>query len=657
MPPTEQRCEYCIKVSLSKDKVTQGLFRFDLGLWSHIFTSRCPLCQLLKDSYVENCQTNLRIEISPDCNPVLVWMKYGGPGGRPAFYIESSLDQYICFATPDDTSSVPFDKSVHSLRPYVEAELDISRVSRWMSECSDRHGDNCALSSASFDTAFPGLQVLRLVDVKRNCLVEVQDCVPYVALSYIWGAVSSFRLTKSNLSQLLIPGTIERIRLPRTIYDAITLCRRLDLQYLWVDALCLLQNDNEDLERGVNVMDRIYERSWLTVVAACGSDANAGLPGVQFGSRRASEPTVEVAPGIRMGLHTSMDQLFTSSAYNSRGWTLQEHLLSRRGLYFLHDKVFFRCSSNEFSESCTDHTLLVTPFASYSSLMPRVASMEAPLKDYSLVLMHYTERALTNQDDALRAMAGIIRRVSDRVKYPFIQGLPTGALDCFIIFLAYNCTLHRRSGFPSYSWCGWRGQIVVLMAKDVNEWLTESWIVWYKRDQSGVSTLVWDPAANESFPAHDASYIGYRHRSAFHSPVPLGFPTTRTAPSNPIPVTLQLPAYPVLQFWTLAVYLKLSKLDVFNGRCRPKGKSGDICGVLTLDGFEAMDISPDEPLEVVLLSPRHDESPIGPGEYYNAMLLEYNGGVAERRGIGFISQDMIKESFPPGPVWKEVVLG
>jgi hypothetical protein len=112
-----------------------------------------------------------------------------------------------------------------------------------------------------FRDAFIGLNVMRLVDVYQNCLVEVQDLRQYVALSYIWGAVPNFRLTTSNRNQLLLQGSIDKIwgMIPRTIQDAITLVRKLELRYLWVDALCLLQNDWQDLDRGVNVMDQVYE--------------------------------------------------------------------------------------------------------------------------------------------------------------------------------------------------------------------------------------------------------------------------------------------------------------------------------------------------------------------------------------------------------------
>ena len=76
--------------------------------------------------------------------------------------------------------------------------------------------------------------------------------------TYGGGAVASFRLTTSNRNQLLLQGSIDKIwgMIPRTIQDAITLVRKLELRYLWVDALCLLQNDWQDLDRGVKFMDQ-----------------------------------------------------------------------------------------------------------------------------------------------------------------------------------------------------------------------------------------------------------------------------------------------------------------------------------------------------------------------------------------------------------------
>ncbi|WAO85978.1 HET domain-containing protein [Fusarium falciforme] len=520
-------CDYCAQIPFLAMPASG---RYGLGSWSRIFASHCRFCQLVKYAYCESYRTDPRQRTLLSSDVIVSWGENYSFFERPAFRIHGLRQQDICFVT--QTSHV--DRNSAYLRPFVEAELDVSRVSHWISTCATAHGNHCTFGDASFASAFPGLHVLRLIDVMQHCLVETQEFHRYVALSYIWGAVSNFKLTKSNLSRLLVPGVLQEIflRLPRTICDAVTLCRMLNVRYLWVDALCLLQNDPEDLERGVDVMDQIYERAWLTIFAATGTDANAGLPGVQVGSRRPANLALEVQPGILLGVCAGLDSLLEDSMYSSRGWTFQEHVLSRRGLYFVDNKVFFRCRTSEFSESCIDCDNAMPRFKSIVLSLSAAAYMDDPLPNYSQLLTHYTCRALTDPGDVLRAMAGIIRRISEKVECRFIQGLPSGAFDSFILFESWTCILRRRKGFPSYSWCGWQGRIWLDILHDNDEWLSKTWIIWYKRSQSGVTNLVWDHAANDSCPFHDTPYVGYRRRHTFKPPAPLGFATTRTAPTR-----------------------------------------------------------------------------------------------------------------------------
>jgi hypothetical protein len=280
--------------------------------------------------------------------------------------------------------------------------------------------------------------------------------------------------------------------------------------------------------------------------------------------------------------------------------------------------------------------------------------MESPLEDYSILLLYYSRRALTNQGDALRAMAGIIRRLSEKVKYRFFEGLPTAVLDAFLIFKAHGTNLQRRSGFPSYSWTGWRGRINIDTPSPMNEWLeSRTWIIWYKRSHSGITNLVWDPSANESFPIRDKTYHGYRERRHFEPLVPLSFATLRTAPTEDLSSSIPASPYPLLQFWTLTVFYRIAEINVFKATCRLVGEDGINCGNMSLDGSEETTLFDSvEPLEIILLSESE-----GRREYYNAMLLEWNEGVAERRGIGTILQSTINNSFSPGPLWKEILLG
>jgi hypothetical protein len=87
----------------------------------------------------------------------------------------------------------------------------------------------------------------------------------------------------------------------------------------------------------------------------------------------------------------------------------------------------------------------------WSSMLPATATMEEPMRDFETMLLYYAPRALTNPNDILRALAGVIRRLSERAKCRFFEGIPTAAFDVFIVFKARNFVLHRRMGFPSYS--------------------------------------------------------------------------------------------------------------------------------------------------------------------------------------------------------------
>jgi len=119
----------------------------------------------------------------------------------------------------------------------------------------------------------------------------------YVALSYVWGQLPMFSLRGENVDFLSEPGALERVRLylPRTINDAIDFVRALGTRYLWVDSLCLIQDDPEDVRQGLCLMNSIYRGSYFTIVAASGGDANEGLPGIDD-ARYSGHYTVSQTP-------------------------------------------------------------------------------------------------------------------------------------------------------------------------------------------------------------------------------------------------------------------------------------------------------------------------------------------------------------------------
>lgn len=308
-----------------------------------------------------------------------------------------------------------------------------------------------------------------------------------------------------------------------------------------------------------------------------------------------------------------------------------------------------------------------------NSLLPSAVHMREPVADFITILRYYSPRALTYQQDVLKAMAGIIRRLSDKMKCRFLEGLPTATFDICILFVQNGSNLRRREGFPSYSWTGWKGSLTIFTT-GTNKFLTQdTWIIWYKRSTSGITNLVWDPLANESFPYHDLEYIGYRERRLFQCPVTLSFPTTRTRPTDDIALASIARNYPVLQFWTLSVHFGIQFTNRMESTGHILDRFGNTCGFLYLDDFgETISFDSAGPFEMIALS----TSSNGEGtlvyasleavskepnlnntnDFYNILVLEWSEGVAERRGIGFIRQDSVAMSLPPGPVWKEILL-
>lgn len=360
-------------------------------------------------------------------------------------------------------------------------------------------------------------------------------------------------------------------------------------------------------------------------------------------------------------------------------------MLSRRAIHFIGNKVFYRCRVSEHLEDFADISSTFSQFtAPNGSLLPIAVEMKDPTWDYAIFLFYYSKRALTNQNDALRAMAGIIRRFTEAMKCRFLGGLPTASFDRFIIFYAFGNSLHRRANFPSYSWAGWRGAINVVDCpgrdsddSDGNGWLrNRTWIIWYKRNPSGITSLVWDPIANESFPSWDMEYLGYRDRRPFFDGRPAfeQLNIKRTAPTEDVSFSRTVPTYPILQFWTLSVFYKIKNIDVFAATSYLVDRNKNKCGFVWLDGFEETTFfESDGPFNFILLS-ESDKNPhsmdlddefesngryprkVDQWRYYHILLLEWEGGIAERRGFGVIFQDAVAASLSPGPLWSEIFL-
>jgi hypothetical protein len=155
-------------------------------------------------------------------------------------------------------------------------------VRQWLENCLENHGSTCGGIRKTIEQQQSHVWSISnfvLVDVHAQCLVDAPAECRYAALSYVWGRSPFFNLTKAYVAQLRQPGSLkEHARLvPKTISDSINFVRQIGERYLWVDSLCIVQDDRDQKHELIDNMDLIFSGALLTIIAATGSDANSGL--------------------------------------------------------------------------------------------------------------------------------------------------------------------------------------------------------------------------------------------------------------------------------------------------------------------------------------------------------------------------------------------
>nr|ADT63870.1 HET domain protein pin-c2 [Neurospora tetrasperma]ADT63883.1 HET domain protein pin-c2 [Neurospora tetrasperma] len=204
---------------------------------------------------------------------------------------------------------------------------------------------------------------------------------PYFTLSHCWGPPEKrpTTTTKANLSQRM--ERIPFLELPRTFQDAIEMTRKLGHRYLWIDSLCIIQDDEQDWAREASLMAKVYSHASCTLSALSSRDSSGGLHLEPLDEDRsymdlsitpspAEQPSTEsgdtennrafTSPRFRLLYYSNEDwhTLYNGtnrtmhmggpsddiSPLRSRAWTLQERELSRRIIHFARKQVLWECA-------------------------------------------------------------------------------------------------------------------------------------------------------------------------------------------------------------------------------------------------------------------------------------------------------------------------
>jgi Heterokaryon incompatibility protein (HET) len=154
-----------------------------------------------------------------------------------------------------------------------------------------------------------------------------------------------FVTTVANRPELEIVSGLSQYlnQVPLVIRDAMALIKSIGERYLWVDALCIEQDNPGQKHNQIAQMDIVYGHAFLTIVALCATDAGNSHPGVRPGTRESKEIS-QVIRGVRwVAQKDHFAVTFQDAIYETRGWTMQERLFSTRCLYLTKLAAYWHC--------------------------------------------------------------------------------------------------------------------------------------------------------------------------------------------------------------------------------------------------------------------------------------------------------------------------
>ncbi|OAL51008.1 HET-domain-containing protein [Pyrenochaeta sp. DS3sAY3a] len=338
-----------------------------------------------------------------------------------------------------------------------------ARAKGWLEDCL--HSGTHVRCMPIPDNFVPS-RLIKIPGDERSSEIDIiqttkSEFVQWCALSYCWGGPQPSQTTTSNFQ--LGVRALQLSDIPKTILDAIVVASKMSVPYLWVDSLCILQDDPEDLKRELACMPKIYKYSVVTLIAGTSSSSHQGfLHDRDFSHRWDTEPVrqrYEDEHGERTTiiLH-NLSNHTTPEPIDYRAWALQELLLAPRALIFGTSMLAWNCLSH------TRHESSFRP--SENEDMSRLLKLAKHItrKDslwhennncWISILVQYSQRKLSFADDRLIAIAAVAEEFGVAKRWDYAAGLWRQAIreTCTWFYKSHmgNCRPNKYRS-PSWSW-------------------------------------------------------------------------------------------------------------------------------------------------------------------------------------------------------------
>jgi len=279
-------------------------------------------------------------------------------------------------------------------------------------------------------------------------------------------------LTTDNLAEF--QNSISLADLPANFRDAIKITRRLQIPYLWIDSLCIIQNSRDDWEAESKKMCSIYRDACVMISADAASRSTDGILGHNLpGNPNRTTVALNLSDDINDGVISilkkqdcpqSFGELVLKSPLGRRGWTLQEGLLSRRVLHYGFNQIYWQCLQGLQSADGVPTGLELPEDERYPELAKLTHSADSLilqnydlkniLEEYYRIVTAYTQRHLSFESDKLPAFAGIAESFHSVFKEDYLAGIWVSDLHTGLLWYGENgsCRPVETYRAPSWSW-------------------------------------------------------------------------------------------------------------------------------------------------------------------------------------------------------------
>lgn len=355
--------------------------------------------------------------------------------------------------------------------PNLASQSNISLALSWIQQC-EQHERCPSIQPPQLPTRVIDVGIRENHEDMKLFVTNSIDC-NYVALSHCWGGLITPLLKKETL----IPWqeSINFSGLPANFRDAISITQRLGLRYVWIDALCIIQDSADDWAVESKKMGSLYHDALVTVAAATSIKSTEGFlkciapsqsKDEMFNLKLSSDPeitkTVKLAFQIPENEDETLRGLFGSGPLHTRGWCLQETIISPRILHFGSKMIYWHClsgfksadgvppSNRQPEESLYKNFDAIIHLPKQKLVNPSDLK-EAQNEFYSLVC-DYSARNLTYGTDKFPAFSGIARLMQPAFEGgTYVAGLWTTDLRGLLWYEGF-CPHVVPYRAPSWSW-------------------------------------------------------------------------------------------------------------------------------------------------------------------------------------------------------------